>query len=257
VGSGQLRPGSLARRDFFALVSALVMLVAVSWWYLANLPRAMANLSSAMGVKPWTASDFLMMFVMWSVMMIAMMVPTAMRSVLIFARISAQQERRGRPFVSGYWFASGYILIWTAFSAGATVLQWGLDQATLLSPRMALYSPLIGAAIFMMAGAWQLSPLKDTCLSHCRSPVVFLAQNFRPGMFGAVRLGLRHGLYCLGCCWILMGLLFTGGVMNIFWIIAITIFVLVEKLLPPTLKTSRISGMVMLLAGGGYLAWFT
>jgi predicted metal-binding membrane protein len=257
VSLGQLRPGSLARRDVFALVSALLLLVAVCWWYLANMSRDMANSSSAMGVKPWAISDFSMMFVMWTIMMIAMMVPTAMRSVLIFTGISAQQERRGRPFVSGYWFAAGYIIVWTAFSVGATVLQWGLDQAALLSPRMALYSPFIGALIFMMAGVWQMSPLKDTCLRHCRSPLVFLAQNFRPGKFGAVRLGLRHGLYCLGCCWLLMGLLFIGGVMNIVWIIAITIFMLVEKLLPPTLTTSRISGMVMLLAGGGYLAWFT
>lgn len=249
----------MARRDLFALFTALTMLAAVGWWYVVILSRDMAIMNSSMstmGVKPWAASDFLMMFIMWTIMMIAMMVPTAMRSFLIFSRITAQQAKRGRSFVSGYWFAAGYIVIWTVFSIAATGLQWGLDQAALLSSRMVVYSPFVGAMIFILAGAWQFTPLKNACLTHCRSPLVFLSQNFRAGKFGALSLGLRHGLYCLGCCWVLMGLLFVGGVMNLAWILAITIFVLVEKLLPVTVQTSRITGMLMILAGAGYLAWF-
>lgn len=216
----------------------------------------MASSMPTMGVKSWAASDFSMMFIMWTIMMIAMMVPTAMRSILIFSKIAGQRVKRGRSFVSGYWFAAGYIVIWTVFSVVATVLQWSLDQAALLSPWMVIYSPFIGATIFIMAGAWQLTPLKNACLRHCRSPLVFLSQNFRAGKFGAVRLGVRHGLYCLGCCWMLMGLLFVGGIMNLAWILVITIFVLVEKLLPVTSRTSRITGTLMMLVGVGYLVWF-
>ncbi len=222
-----LKLGTLARRDFIALVSALAILVTVCWWYLVIMARDMARMAgmssdmSATGVKPWTASDVWMMFAMWAIMMIAMMVPTAMRAVLIFTQISARQKLRGRPFVSGYWFASGYILAWTGFSAAATFLQWTLDQAAYLTPGMVIYSPLVGAGILLLAGAWQMTPMKDTCLKHCQSPLLYLAQNFRSGKIGALRLGLKHGLYCLGCCWALMGILFVAGVMNLAWILAI------------------------------------
>lgn len=259
-----LRPASLAQRDIVALVAALAILVAVCWWYLLIMARSMSNMAGmsemgaampTLGVKPWTASDFLMMFAMWAIMMIAMMVPTAMRAVLIFAHISARLKMRGRPFVSGYWFAGGYILAWAGFAATATFLQWALDQAAYLSPEMVIYSPLIGAGILLLAGVWQMTPLKDTCLKHCQSPLVYLAQNFRAGRLGALRVGFRHGLYCLGCCWALMGLLFVAGVMNLAWILAITAFILVEKLLPIKFQISRITGVGMFLAAVGYFAW--
>jgi predicted metal-binding membrane protein len=249
---------SLARRDLILLLGALGVLVALCWWYLIDMARGMGGMSGmngAMGIRPWTSADFLMMFGMWAVMMVGMMVPTAVRSILIFAQIGARAASQGRSFVSGYWFTTGYIMIWTVFSAAATFLQWALDQAALLSPTMVSSSSYLGALLLVSAGAWQFSPVKDTCLRHCQSPATYLATHFRPGFSGAVYLGIRHGMYCLGCCWLLMGLLFVGGVMNLLWIAAITAFVLVEKLLPATLRASRMGGWGMIVAGAGYLTW--
>lgn len=249
---------SLARRDLILLLGALAGLVVLCWWYLIDMARGMDGMSSmngAMGIRPWTSVDFLMMFGMWAVMMVGMMVPTAVRSVLIFAQIGARAAAQGKPFVSGYWFTAGYVVIWTAFSAVATLLQWALDQAALLSPTMVSSSSSLGALLLVSAGAWQFSPVKDTCLRHCRSPATYFATYYRPGFSGAVHLGIRHGMYCLGCCWLLMGLLFVGGVMNLLWIAAITAFVLVEKLLPARLRASRMAGWGMIAAGAGYLTW--
>ena len=246
---------SLAQRDVLLLLGALGGLVALCWWYLIDLSRGMTGMSGAMGIRPWGNIDFLMMFTMWAVMMVGMMVPTAVRSVLIFAQIGARAASRGRSFVSGYWFTAGYVLIWTFFGAAATLLQWALDQAALLSPLMVSTSSSLGAFLLISAGVWQFSSVKDACLRHCRSPAMYLATHFRPGISGAVNLGIRHGMYCLGCCWLLMGLLFVGGVMNLLWIAAIMVFVLVEKLLPDTLRASSLSGWVMILVGVGYLAW--
>jgi predicted metal-binding membrane protein len=249
---------SLARRDLILLLGALGGLVVLCWWYLIGMARGMDGMSGmngAMGIRTWTSVDFLMMFGMWAVMMVGMMVPTAVRSVMIFAQIGARTAARGRPFVSGYWFTAGYVVIWTVFSAAATFLQWALDQAALLSPTMVSSSSYLGALLLVSAGAWQFSPVKDTCLRHCQSPATYLATHFRPGFSGAVHLGIRHGMYCLGCCWLLMGLLFVGGVMNLLWIAAITAFVLLEKLLPARVRASRMSGWGMIVAGAGYLTW--
>ena len=244
---------SITRRDLILLLGALGGLAALCWLYLIEMAQSMVSMSSAMGIRHWTSADFLMMFGMWAVMMIGMMVPTAVRSVMIFVQIGARAAARGRAFVSGYWFIAGYIMIWTVFSVAATLLQWALEQAALLSPMLVSSSSYLGALLLVSAGAWQFSPIKDTCLRHCHSPAIYLATHFRPGLSGAVHLGIRHGIYCLGCCWVLMGLLFVGGVMNLLWIAAITAFVLVEKLLPLTLKASRIGGWAMLATGAGYL----
>lgn len=246
---------SLARQDQVLLLGALGGLVVLCWLYLIETSRGMADMNAAMGITPWSIIDFLLMFAMWVIMMVGMMVPTAIRSVLIFARIGARAAERDRSFVSGYWFTAGYLLIWTFFSAAATLSQWVLDQAALLSPMMVSSSAFLGAFLLISAGVWQFSPVKDVCLRHCQSPAMYLATHFRPGISGAVSLGIRHGLYCLGCCWLLMSLLFVGGVMNLVWIAAITAFVLIEKLLPATLMVSRLSGWVMIVAGVTYLAW--
>ncbi len=246
---------SLPQRDLILLLGALGGLVALCWWYLIDTSHGMAGMSRGMGIRPWSSIDFLLMFAMWAVMMVGMMVPTAIRSVLIFVQIGTRAAARGRAWVSGYWFTAGYVLIWTFFGAVATLLQWAFDQAALLSPMMVSTSSSLGAFLLISAGVWQFSPVKNACLRQCRSPAMYLATHFRPGISGAVNLGIRHGMYCLGCCWLLMGLLFVGGVMNLLWIAAITVFVLVEKLLPATLRASSLSGWVMLLVGVGYLAW--
>jgi len=186
---------------------------------------------------------------MWVVMMVGMMLPSATPATLIFAGIARKAARDGQIVAATAWFVAGYLSIWTGFSLAATGAQWALDQAALLSPMLVATSPLLGALLLGTAGAFQLSPAKDACLDHCRSPAEFFAQNWRPGPFGAFRMGALHGAYCLGCCWALMGLLFVGGAMNLLWIAVITGFVLLEKALPAGRITSKIAGAAMLACG--------
>jgi predicted metal-binding membrane protein len=250
---------SLRRIDIVLITSALVMIVALAWLYLYFLAREMdamdaGAMSSMSHSKAWTLFDFLLMFVMWSVMMIGMMVPTALRAVMIYAGVAGQAESRGTPLAATGWFVLGYVLVWTGFSFLATVLQSGLHQFGLLSPMMASASPLLGASLLLAAGIYQLTPWKDVCLRHCQTPAVYLAGKFTHGAVGAVSLGIRHGGYCLGCCWVLMGLLFLGGVMNLVWIAAITLYVLLEKLLPSQWRAASVSGWLMIGSATLYIA---
>ena len=244
----------LKQRDRYLIISSLAALVALAWAYLIVLDLNMRDLPSmAPGIHPWTPTDFVMMFVMWAVMMFAMMVPSAMRSVLIYARIVARQESQDPLVTPSMVFVLGYIVIWVLFSVLATALQWAMEMAALLSPLMVSTSSSLGAALLVAAGIYQLTPLKDICLKHCQSPVLFMATHYQKGMRGAFQLGLSHGAYCLGCCWLLMGLLFVGGVMNLIWILAISMFVLLEKLLPPQIRSTRITSLIMIAAGSVYL----
>jgi predicted metal-binding membrane protein len=202
---------------------------------------------SGMGMsQSWTPAQFLSMGVMWIVMMIGMMVPTALRAVLIHARVAKQAVSQGTSIASTGWFVLGYVLVWSGFSIAATVLQGGLSQLGLLTPDMASSSHLFGAGLLFAAGIYQLTPWKNTCLRHCQSPAAYLAGRFAPDARGAVNLGIRHGGYCLGCCWLLMGLLFLGGVMNLVWIAAIAAYVLMEKLLPIGWRAANIGGWLMI-----------
>jgi predicted metal-binding membrane protein len=189
-----------------------------------------------------------LMFAMWWVMMAAMMLPSAAPILLLFARVNRNQKAGGRPFIPTGIFAAGYLVAWGGFSALATGLQWELQRLGLLSPMMATTSYWLGSAILLAAGVWQLTPIKGICLRHCRSPMGFLVQSWRPGRLGAFRMGLEHGSYCLGCCWFLMGQLFFGGIMNLFWIIGLACFVLLEKTLPMGSWIGRIVGI-------GVAAW--
>jgi predicted metal-binding membrane protein len=183
-------------------------------------------------------------------MMVGMMVPSAAPMVMMYAAVSRKAESQGSPVAPTACFVAGYVAAWTAFSLVATLAQWGLDRAALLSPMMVTSSPWLGALLLGFAGIYQLTPAKDTCLRHCRAPAYFISEHWRPGPTGAFRMGVVHGAFCLGCCWALMGLLFFGGVMNLLWIAAITAFVLAEKLLPAGRGTARWSGFAMIVAGG-------
>lgn len=251
-------PGSLARRDRVLLLAGLGLVTVVGWIYLVDMAAQMADTPLlAMRQTPWTPAYFAMMLIMWVVMMIAMMVPTAMRTILVFAAIARRYDRgqSGSTSVAaqGAWFTLGYVIVWSFFCLWATLLQWQLDKLSLLSPDMAFYSPHLGAMTVLLAGIWQLSPLKNSCLKHCRHPTLFLSRMYRSGPGGAIVLGLAHGAYCLGCCWVLMGLLFVGGVMNLLWILLITLFVLAEKLLPTGLRLARITGWTMVIGAAGFL----
>lgn len=206
-------------------------------------------------VKPWTATDFGLTFSMWALMMVAMMVPTAVPMTLMYASVARKAAVQGSPLAPTFVFVAGYIAVWTTFSLVATIAQHALDQAALLSPMMVASSSRFGAALVIAAGVYQLTPLKNACLKNCRTPARFMSHYWRSGTLGALRMGLRLGAYCVGCCWILMALLFVGGVMNLLWIAAIAIFVLLEKTTPVGNMSGRIAGLAMILVGALSLTW--
>jgi predicted metal-binding membrane protein len=212
--------------------------------------RSMAASMHAMaGVHRWTASEFGLRLLMWVVMMVAMMVPTAAPMTLIYGAVARKAAVQRNPVAPTFVFVAGYVVIWSVFSVAATAAQWELEQAALLSPMMVSNSVLLGSALLIGAGVYELTPLKHACLKHCRAPAQFLSQNWRSGMIGAFRMGLRLGTYCLGCCWVLMGLLFVGGVMNLLWIAAISAFVLLQKTLRFGHAGGWFAGAAMILVG--------
>ena len=198
------------------------------------------------GMQVWQAEDILFNLIMWAVMMIAMMTPSATPMILAFAGLNRRRnpnENIGGMSVS---FLAGYLIVWFSFSAIATLIQWGFYSVGLLSPELISVTSPIGAIILILAGIYQFSPLKYACLSNCRTPVSFLATEWRDGASGASIMGVRHGLYCLGCCWTLMLLLFVTGVMNLLWVALIAGYVHIEKSVPAGQWVSRAFGLVMI-----------
>lgn len=208
--------------------------------------------SAWMMIRTWDFSHLLLLFAMWAVMMVGMMLPSAAPTLLLYAGVVRTSAGTGHARACVYAFGGGYLLAWTVFSLVATVLQRMLAHWLLLSPMMESRG-WFGGALLIVAGLYQLTPYKRTCLESCRSPAAFIAKHWQAGMTGAVRLGFVHGLYCLGCCWALMLLLFVGGVMNLWWIGALTIFVLLEKLAPFGMQGGRLSGLLILALGIFYL----
>jgi predicted metal-binding membrane protein len=246
---------AVLRRDRQVVVAALIAVIAMAWlWILFGAGTGMSAMDMILGSSAdsmagmmapavWTLGYAGVMFTMWWVMMAAMMLPSAAPILLLFARINRKEKSAGRPFIPTGIFTAGYLVAWGGFSALATGLQWALERLGLLSPMMATTSYWLGGAILFAAGVWQLTPIKGICLRHCRSPMGFLVQSWRPGRGGAFRMGLEHGSFCLGCCWFLMGLLFFGGIMNLFWIIGLAAFVLLEKTVPMGSWIGRIVGV--------------
>lgn len=253
---------AVLRRDRAIVIAALAALALLSWAYLAWLSAApamdhampsMAGHGAAMAAPafaPWPAAESLAMLLMWSVMMAGMMAPSVAPMILIYARVARQAEERGAVFAPAGWFATGYFAAWGMFSALATALQYLLERALLVTPMMAAATPVFAGLLLVAAGLYQWSPLKHSCLVQCQSPFAFIQRHggFRGTRGGSLALGLRHGLYCIGCCWALMALLFVGGVMNLLWIAAIGALVLAEKLVPGRL-IARASGVAFILAG--------
>jgi len=196
----------------------------------------MTGASAWMMTPHWDAPHLLLLWVMWAVMMTAMMLPSAAPMILLLGG--------GR----GYLAALGYVVVWAAFSVGATALQWLLMRLWILPPMMEVSGPAWSALLLAIAGLYQLTPLKHACLSTCQSPMAFLSRRWRSGAFGAFRMGVDHGVYCVGCCWALMALLFAGGVMNLAVIGALTLFVAFEKLLPLGVWGARVTGAALLAA---------
>ncbi|OCK55192.1 DUF2182 domain-containing protein [Bradyrhizobium sp. LMTR 3] len=242
------------RHDRLIVAFGMAAVVAFAWGYLvagAGIDMSMADMP--MDPEPWSPSQAALMFAMWWVMMIAMMVPSAAPMVLLFTAIKRRQAAEN-PVVTSWLFLAGYLAIWAGFSLAAVAVQWALDQAGLLSGMMASTSSILAGIILLAAGLYQLTPIKRACLRYCQSPVFFLSRYWQPGAMGALRMGFRHGSYCVGCCWFLMALLFVAGVMNLVWIAAVAIYVAFEKLLPRSQWLSRAVGVGLIVAGGVVLA---
>ena len=230
-------------------------MTALSWLYVYRQMGAMegmADIAIPAIFTPWTASDFALNMAIWWAMMPGMMLPSAAPMILTFATINRNKRRRGQPFVPTMVFTAGYLIAWGLFGVVATFADWGLERAALIAPITGKLTSVLGAIVVIAAGIYQLTPLKSACLSHCRSPFDFVLNHWRDGASGALRMGLEHGLYCLGCCWFLMALMFAAGIMSLLWMAVIAVFVLVEKLLPAGTWLARAGG-VAILGFGVYL----
>ena len=276
---------SVLRRDRLVVVIALVAVIVLSWVYvLAGAGMGMSAFEMTRMTQPvgvidstqpsvqgmsmggtavggtmvtgaWTVGYAVVIFFMWWVMMFGMMLPSASPLLLLFARMMRKEQDKGAPYVPTGVFALGYVIMWAAFSAIATGAQWGLEASGLLSGIMVGTSAVLGAGLLIAAGVWQLTPWKNACLRHCRSPIGFLSAHWRPGRTGAFKMGLVHGAFCLGCCWFLMALLFYGGVMNLYWIIGLALYILIEKLLPAGARIGQLTGVILIAWGATLLIY--
>ncbi len=245
---------SLQKRDRAIIVLGLAGITVLSWTYMFSSALREKNMDMGMAmaephIHAWDPLNLVLTFVMWAVMMAAMMIPSASPLILLFATINRERRKEQDPFVSTGTFLAGYLVAWTVFSALATLVQWGFQTATLLSHMLVINNPVLGGAFLFAAGVFQWSPLKYACLTRCRSPLGFLMNEWREGTRGALIMGLRHGIYCIGCCWLLMSLLFVTGLMNLLWMAIITVFVLLEKIVPAGYWVSRIAGLLLITWG--------
>ncbi len=241
-------------RERAGVLSGVTVLSGISWVYMFYLARSMDQMNMAMctaAVSEWGPVDYLTLFAMWAVMMVAMMAPSASPMLLAFSSVNSSRRQKSLPYVPTSLFLLGYVSVWTGFSIIATAVQTLLHATALLSPMMVSNSAILGGSLLLAAGVFQWTPLKYACLTHCRTPLGFILNEWRDGTRGAFVMGLRHGSQCVGCCWLLMALLFVAGVMNLLWIAAIAVFVLVEKMLPRGELVARASGVLMI----GWGAW--
>jgi predicted metal-binding membrane protein len=248
---------SVPRRDRILITAILLLVTGLSWTYLIYLDQQMSSVAdyekamAAMGMsanRAWTVTDAVFAFIMWAVMMVGMMTPAAAPIMMLLA---AAESKRGsqKPSPMVLIFGLGSATVWTVFSEAASVAQWILQNASMMSPAMAASSEGVAGAILIGAGVYQFTPWKSRCLTHCRSPLGFLMSNWRDGKLGAFKMGLQYGMHCLGCCWALMGVLFVVGVMNLLWVAALTVFVLIEKIGPGGGMIGRITGAAMIVLG--------
>jgi predicted metal-binding membrane protein len=261
---------TVLRRDRLVVAGALGVIVALAWayvlWLAADMDMGGMDMTgfrmipAGIGIMapanaPWKAIEFAFVFAMWAVMMVGMMAPSAAPMILMYARVARQERAGGKPFAATGWFAAGYFLVWIGFSFAATTVQWGFERAALLDSQMASISDVVGGIVLIVAGVYQWTPLKDVCLAQCQSPLGFLMRHggFRGDVAGCLLLGIRHGGYCVGCCWLLMALLFVGGVMNVLWIALLALLVLVEKVAPFGRWVARGAGVACVAAGAWML----
>jgi len=256
-------------RDRIVVILAFTLLTVLAWSYLLWLSADMAMggmdmsdfrmIPSGMGLmvpahSPWQAMEFAFVFVMWTVMMVGMMTPSAAPMVLMYARMGRQTGSHDTPFAATVWFASGYFLVWIAFALFATLVHWAFERTALLDYTMAGKSNIVGGLLLVAAGSYQWTRVKDLCLAQCQKPFAFLMRHggFRSDAPGSLMLGLRHGAYCVGCCWALMAVLLMAGVIIPLWIAGLALVLLLEKVTPFGRRIASLAGMVLIATG----AWF-
>lgn len=248
-------PAVIARSGRLAIGVGIAVLSVLSWAYVAAMDWGMENMDVSQdwllmpGMVDWNRTDLVLVFIMWAIMMVAMMLPSAAPMLMLFSKISHGRASAARALVATGALAAGYVTVWTAFSLIATLTQWGLLEARLLSPMMTSANPILSAVLLAVAGVYQFTPLKNACLTRCRSPWSVLLNDWHDGFAGAFVMGLHQGAYCTGCCWLLMALMFVFGVMNLFWIAALSLLVLLEKLLREPRWFARGTGAVLLAWG--------
>ena len=244
---------SAYHKERLLLAACLVVVVAFSWIYLFYMARDMSTMDMARVAMPASTAtrlpELFSLFLMWVIMMIAMMLPSASPMVLTFLSVNQQRHKAGRSTVSAWLFIGGYVIAWSFFSLTAAIIQLTLRTFLLLSSDMAISNSYLTAAVLITAGLYQFSPFKNRCLDLCRSPLSFLMSRWQEGHIGAIRMGIEHGFYCVGCCWLLMGLLFVAGVMNLIWVMILTLIVILEKLLPTNKLIVRLSGCLLISIG--------
>ena len=242
----------LLRRERLWILMGLAAACLMCWAWI--VPMALDMYGPMHGASSWLMTDMqparhgTLLFAMWTVMMAGMMLPSAAPTLLLYTMVVRSHDATHAP-LRAYSFLAGYLLVWTAFSLAATLLQLLLGARLYLSPMMQLRGQVLSGALVLLAGAYQLTPVKGSCLTTCRTPAAFLARYYRPGNRAAFSLGLRHGAWCVGCCWALMLLLFVAGVMNLVAIAAITVFVLLEKSMPFGAQGGRLSGLLLIACG--------
>jgi predicted metal-binding membrane protein len=238
------------RQRRLSLLMVLVVVPLACWIWVVAMARdmygAMTGPSAWMMTLAWDGPHLVLLWAMWAAMMAGMMLPSAAPIVLLYAGAARNRPENGHPVPRIYALATGYVLVWAVFSVGATLLQRWLSVTFLLTPMMEPSTPTVAAALLFTAGVYQLTPFKQACLQSCRSPISFLGQHWRNGAAGAFRMGVEHGLYCLGCCWAMMLLLFAGGVMNLAVVLTLTAWVAIEKLAPFGQQSARASGALLL-----------
>ncbi|MGQ0657945.1 MAG: DUF2182 domain-containing protein [Chromatiales bacterium] len=250
----------LLKRDRWLMTAGLALIVLLAWGYLLagagmgmnglDMTRMYAGQGMTMQPSTWTLGYAVLMFLMWWIMMTAMMLPGAAPTILLAAAVNRKAQPERGPYGASGFFTLGYLIVWAFFSLLAVAAQWGLTEYGILSPTMVRStSPVLAGGLLIAAGVWQFTPLKQACLRHCRSPIQFLVQRRRNGNAGCLAMGMEHGTYCLGCCWFMMALLFVGGVMNLYWVVGLAFYVWAEKMLPAGQGLRRVAGVALLLWG--------
>jgi predicted metal-binding membrane protein len=253
---------TLSRKERSVVFGLLAAATVAAWLYLAfgvHVGTGSGTQMSAMQksittMEPWTAGEAVTLLSMWMVMMVAMMLPAAIPVTLVYVAVAKKASRQAAPVAPASALLAGYIGTWVLFGVAATAAQWALQRIGILSSTMAGNDAVFGGVVVSAAGIYQLSALKGKCLAQCRDPARLIADRWRPGSLGAIRMGTELGVYCLGCCWALMALLFVGGVMNLLWVAIIATFILLEKIAPMARTWGRVVGTAMVIGGAASAA---